>query len=112
MVFENKVLRRIFAAKMDEVTGEWKKLHSEELHNLYSSQISLGRSSQGELGGQGMWHGWERRESVQGFSGKGRRPRGRPRRSWEDGIRMNVREIGRGWIGFDWLRIGTSGGLL
>jgi hypothetical protein len=43
MVFENRVLRRIFAVKMDEVTGEWKKLHNEELHNLYSSQISLGR---------------------------------------------------------------------
>jgi hypothetical protein len=36
-VFENKVLRRIFGPKRDEVTGEWRKLHSEELHNLYSS---------------------------------------------------------------------------
>jgi hypothetical protein len=37
-VFENRVLRRIFGPKRDEVTGEWRKLHSEELHNLYSSQ--------------------------------------------------------------------------
>jgi hypothetical protein len=37
MVFENRVLRRIFGPKMDEVTGDWRKLHSEELHNLYSS---------------------------------------------------------------------------
>jgi hypothetical protein len=36
-VFENRVLRRIFGPQMDEVTGEWRKLHNEELHNLYSS---------------------------------------------------------------------------
>jgi hypothetical protein len=36
-VFENRVLRRIFGRKRDEVTGEWRKLHNEELHNLYSS---------------------------------------------------------------------------
>jgi hypothetical protein len=36
-VFDNRVLRRIFGAKRDEVTGEWRKLHNEELHNLYSS---------------------------------------------------------------------------
>jgi hypothetical protein len=43
----------------------------------------------------------------------GKRPLGRPRRTWEDGIRMDLREIGWGvWIGFDWLRIGASGGLL
>jgi hypothetical protein len=44
---------------------------------------------------------------------EGRRPLGRPRRMWEDGIRMDLREIGWGvWIGFDWLRRGTGGGLL
>jgi hypothetical protein len=44
---------------------------------------------------------------------EGRRPLGRPRRRWEDGIRMDLREIGLGvWIGFDWLRIGAGGGLL
>jgi hypothetical protein len=37
-VFENRVVRRIFGPKKDEVKGEWRKLHSEELHNLYSSQ--------------------------------------------------------------------------
>jgi hypothetical protein len=36
-LFENRVLRRIFGSKKDEVTGEWRKLHNEELHNLYSS---------------------------------------------------------------------------
>jgi hypothetical protein len=43
-MFENRVLRRIFGPKRDEVTGEWMKLHNEELH----PQISLGKSSQGE----------------------------------------------------------------
>jgi hypothetical protein len=44
---------------------------------------------------------------------EGKRPLGRPRRRWEDGIRMDLREIGLGfWIGFDWLRTGTGGGLL
>jgi hypothetical protein len=36
-VFDNRVLRRIFVPKRDEVTGEWRKLHNEEFHNLYSS---------------------------------------------------------------------------
>jgi hypothetical protein len=36
-VFENRVLRRIFGPKRDKVTGEWRKLHKEELHDLYSS---------------------------------------------------------------------------
>jgi hypothetical protein len=44
---------------------------------------------------------------------EGKRPLGRPRRRWEDGIRMYLSEIGLGvWIGFDWLRTGTGGGLL
>jgi hypothetical protein len=47
-VFENRVLRRIFGPKRDEVTGERRKLHNEELHNLYLPQITLGKSSQGE----------------------------------------------------------------
>jgi hypothetical protein len=46
-VFENRVLRRIFGPKRDEVTGEWRKLHNEELHHTHP-QISLGKSSQGE----------------------------------------------------------------
>jgi hypothetical protein len=44
---------------------------------------------------------------------EGRRPLGRPTRRWEDGVRMDLGEIGLGvWIGFDWLRTGTGGGLL
>jgi hypothetical protein len=47
-VFENRVLRRIFGPKSDEVTGGWRKLDNEELHNLYSSPSKIERSSQGE----------------------------------------------------------------
>jgi hypothetical protein len=45
---------------------------------------------------------------------EGKRPLGRPRRRWDDGIKMDLKEIGWGglWIGFGWLRIGTYGGLL
>jgi hypothetical protein len=47
-VFENRVIMRVFGPKRDEVTGEWRKLHNEELHVLYPPQILLGRSNKGE----------------------------------------------------------------
>jgi hypothetical protein len=111
-VFENRVLRRIFGPKRDEVMGEWRKLHNEELHNLYSSpeiirQVEFKVNEVG-VAGRGA-------KSVQSFGGKAQRKKtlGRPRRRWEDGIRMDIREIGLGvWIGFDCLRTGTGGGLL
>jgi hypothetical protein len=63
-----------------------------------------------------MWHAWERREKCTRFwweIPEGKRPLGRPRRRWEDGIRMDLREIGLGVrIGSDWLRTGTGGELL
>jgi hypothetical protein len=57
----------------------------------------------------------EKRKVYKVLVGKpeGKRPLERPRRRWEDGIRLDLKEIGlRGWIGFDWLRTGTGGGLL
>jgi hypothetical protein len=64
-----------------------------------------------------MWHAWERGETYRVLVGKpeGKRPLGRPRRRWEDGIKMDLGEIGWGggvWSGFTWLRIGTIGRLL
>jgi hypothetical protein len=61
-----------------------------------------------------MWHVWERRV-YKGLVGKheGKRPLGRPRRRWDHGIRIDLKEIGwEAWIGFGWLRIGTGGELL
>jgi hypothetical protein len=69
-VFENRVLRRIFGPKRDEMTGEWKKFHSEELHNLYSSPdiIRQVKSRRMRWAGHVARMGEER--SVQGFGGK------------------------------------------
>jgi hypothetical protein len=53
-VFENRVLRRIFGPKRDEVTGEWRKLHNEELRDLYSSPSILRKSSRGGRDGRAM----------------------------------------------------------
>jgi hypothetical protein len=115
-VFENRVLRRMFGPKRDEVTGAWRKLHSEDLHNYYSFPdiIRQVKSKRMRWAGHVTRMG-EERKVYKVLVGKteGKRPLGRPRRRWEDGIRMDLREIGwRAWIGFDWLRIGTCGELL
>jgi hypothetical protein len=115
-VFENRVLRRIFGPKRNEVTGEWRKLHNEELHNLYSSPDII-RQVKLRL----MW--WAGHVARMGEERKvykvlveepeGKRPLGRPRLRWVDGIGMYLKETGWGvWIGFDCLRTGTGGGLL
>jgi hypothetical protein len=105
-VFENRVLGRIFGPKRDEVTGEWSKLHSEELHNLYSSSDIIRQVKSRRM----RWAGHvarvgEERKVCRVLVGKpeGKRPLGRPRRRWEDGIRMDLREIGFG--GVDWIRL-------
>jgi hypothetical protein len=70
-VFENRVLRRIFGLKRDEVMGDWRKLHNEELHNLYSSP-DIRQVKANEVGGASGTHG-RGEKSVQGFGGKARR---------------------------------------
>jgi hypothetical protein len=71
-VFENKVLRRISGPKRDDVTGEWMKLHSEELHNLYSPPDIIRQiKSRGMRWAEHVARTGE--ESVQGFGGKARR---------------------------------------
>jgi hypothetical protein len=103
-VFENRVLRRIFGPKRDEVTGEWRKLHSEELHNLYSSPDIIRQVKSRRM----RWAGnvarmGEERKVYKVLVGKpeGKRPLESPRRRWEDGIRMDLREIGLGVCGLD-----------
>jgi hypothetical protein len=73
-VFGNRVLRRIFGPKRDEVTGEWRKLHSGELHDLYSSPNIIGqiKFKENEVGGACGTHGRGERR-VQCFGGKARR---------------------------------------
>jgi hypothetical protein len=105
-VFENRVLRRIFGPKRDEVTGEWRKLHNEELHNLYSSPdiIRQVKSRRMRWAGNVARMGEDRKMyKVSVGEPEGKRPLGRPRRRWEDGIRIDLREIGLG--GVDWIRL-------
>jgi hypothetical protein len=96
-VFENRVMRRIFGPNRDEVTVEWSKLHSDKLHDLYSSPdiIRQIKSRQMRWAGHVARMG-EERKVYKVLMGKheGKRPLGRPRRRWEDGIRMDLREIG------------------
>jgi hypothetical protein len=90
----------VFGLKRDEVTGGWRKLHNEELHNLYSSNIIIMIKSR-KVG----WAGHVARMGQRGMHmGYG----------WMDNIKMDLREVGWGmvWTGFIWLRIGTSERLL
>jgi hypothetical protein len=112
-VFENRVLRRIFGPKRDEVTGEWRKLHNEEIRDLYYSPsiIRIIKSRRMRWTGHVARMGAKRnayRLLVRKTEGK--RPLGRPRRRWVDNIRMDLREVG--WGDVDWLRIGTGEELL
>jgi hypothetical protein len=114
-VFGNTVLRRIFGSKSDEVTGKWRKLHNEEVHNLYSSSNITGqiKSRRMRCVGHMVRMGGERKlYKILVGKPKGKRPLRRPRRRWEDGIRMNFREIGWGGGEFSWLRIGAGDMLL
>ena len=69
-VFENMVLRRIFGTMRDEVTGEWRRLHNEELNDLYSSPNIVRVMKSRRMRGLGMWHVWVRRGCVQGLGGE------------------------------------------
>jgi hypothetical protein len=104
-VFENRVLRRIFGPGRDEVTGDCRKLHNEEIHDLYSSpsMITIIKSK------RMRWPGHEarmreKRKAYRLLVGKpeGKRPLGRPRHGWVDNIRMDLVGVGCGdvdWIG-------------
>jgi hypothetical protein len=98
-----RVMRRIFGPKRDGVTGEWRKLHNEEIHNLYSSPYII-RQVTSRCAGHVARMG-EEGKVYKFLMGKpeGKRPFGRPRRRWENRIRMDLREIGLG--GVDWIRL-------
>jgi hypothetical protein len=92
MFFENRVLRRIFGPKRDEVTGEWRRLHNKELYALYSSPniIRVFKSRRLKWASHVARMG-ERRVAYRVLVRKheGRRQLGRPRRRWEDNVKMD-----------------------
>jgi hypothetical protein len=103
-VFENRVLRRMFRPKRDEMIGSWRKVHNEELHNLYCSPSIIRIIKSRKM----RWTGHVARMGEKGNAyrilvGKPevKRALGRPRRRWENNIRMDLREIG--WGGMDWI---------
>jgi hypothetical protein len=100
-VFENRVVRRIFGPKSDEVTGDWRKLHSEELMicKLTHPQVVLCRASQEEWGGQCMWHTWVRTKNYTIFR-------------WESPKeRDHSEDRGVDWrMGSEWMLGGLVGG--
>jgi hypothetical protein len=110
------VLRRVVGRKRDNVKREWRKLHNEELNDLFFSPniilvlearlmrwaVHVTRMGRGEAYTESWWGKPE-----------GKRPLGRPRRRWEDNIKRDLQEVG-GVVGTGWsgLRIGTVGGHL
>ena len=104
-VFENRVLR-MFGSKRDEVTGEWRKLHDEELNDLYSSPSIVGviKSRRMRWARHVACVG-ERRGVYRVLVGKPerKRPLWRPRRRWKDNIKMDLQEVGCG--GTNWIEL-------
>jgi hypothetical protein len=98
-VLENRVLRRLFGRKTDEVTGEWRRPHNEELNDLYVSPniIRVIKSRRMRWAGHVTRMG-EGKGAYRILVGRpeGRRPLGRPRRRWEDNIKMDLQEVGWG----------------
>jgi hypothetical protein len=96
----------IFGSERDEVAGEWRKLHNEELHIFYSSRNIVRQIKSRRM----RWEGHvarmgEERKVYKGLVEKLERksPLGRPRRRWEDGIRMDLVEIG--WGSIEWIQL-------
>jgi hypothetical protein len=86
------------------VTGGWRKLHNEELHNLYSSPSIIRMNTSRRM----RWAGHVARMGAKTNAYRilvrmpeGKRPLGRPRRRWVENIKMDLREIG--WDGIDWI---------
>ena len=100
-MFENWVLRTIFEPSRDEVTGEWIKLHNEELNDLYCSPNIVRVIKWRRM----RWAGHIARIGrsayrVLAVKPEGKRSLGRPRRRWKDNIKLDIQELGCG--GMDW----------
>ena len=98
-------MRRVFGPKRDDVTREWRKLHIKAHRDLYSLPNivrvvkSRGMSWAGHVARMGAGRGVDR---VLVGKPEGKRPLGRPRRRWEDNIKVDLQEVGRGG---DWMEL-------
>ena len=103
-MFKNMVLRRIFGPRRDEVTGEWQRLHNEELNDLHSLSniVRVIKSRRMRWAGHVVRMG-EERGAYRVLVGipEGKRPLGRPRRRWVDNIGMDLQEVRCGYV--DWI---------
>ena len=110
-MFENRVLRRVFGPKREEVTGEWRKLHNEELSDMYYSPnvFRVIKTRRMRWAGHVARMG-ESRVVYRVLVGKpeGKRPLGGHRRRWEDNIKMDLQEVG-GCCG-DWMELAQDRG--
>jgi hypothetical protein len=90
------VLREMLGTKRDKVTGEQRRLHKEELYDLYSSPIILMIKSRRMRWAGHVGHMWERRGAYRVLVGKpeGKRPLGKPRHRQEVNIKMGLQEVG------------------
>jgi len=105
-VFENRVLRRVFGTKKDEVTKEWRKLHNKELNDLFCSPNIVRVTKSRRI----IWTGHvartgDSRGLYRVLVGKpgGKRPLGRPRSRWENNIKMDLQEVECGDM--DWIKL-------
>ena len=95
-MFENRVLRRVFGSKRDEVQEEWRKLNNEELRDLYSLPNILRAVKSRRMRWEGHVARMGEGRGVHRFlvgKPEGKRPLGRPKRRWEDNIKMDLREV-------------------
>jgi hypothetical protein len=112
-VFENRVLRRIFGSKSDEVTGEWGKLHNEKLNDLYCSPNIVrvikysGMRWAGHIARMGETRGACRVLVRRSYR---KRPPLRSSCKWDNNIKMDLKEWNEEvWIGLIWLTVGRGG---
>jgi hypothetical protein len=90
-VFDNRMLRILFVSYRDEVTGVWRKLHNEELHDLLTHCCACYKIEKNEMGGACSAVGEERGVySILVGKPEGKRPMGRPSLKWEDNIKMDL----------------------
>jgi hypothetical protein len=104
-VFVNRVLRRVFGTKSDEATGEWRKLNIDELNDLYSlpNIVRVAKSRRMRWVGHVARMGEERSvHRVLAGKPEGKKLLGRPRRRWEDNIKMDLQKVGGA---VDWIEL-------